>query len=152
MKAADFLAKSGDPKWFPQLLGVAEKNSKIGNYVYDAAESGGDQILPTLLSMLQSPDAEFTHPIAVSAFGYTGSRSAVPILLGLLRSSDTGDAQRALYGLRQLTHRDVGGDRWFDNPSRNILDGSTGGTAKAKLCPSVKQGNAAKSNPCDKSA
>lgn len=116
MKAADFLAKSGDPKWFPQLLGVAQKNPKIGNYVYDAAESGGDQILPTLLSMLQSPDTEFTHPIAVSAFGYTGSRSAVPILLGLLRSSDSGDAQRALYGLRQLTHRDVGGDRWFDNP------------------------------------
>lgn len=116
MKAADFLAESGDPKWFPQLLSVAQKNSKIGNYVYDAAESGGDQILPTLLSMLQSPDAEFTHPIAVSAFGYTGSRSAVPILLRVLRSPDDGDAQRALYGLRQLTHRDIGGNGWFDNP------------------------------------
>lgn len=116
MKAADFLGQSGDPKWFPQLLGVAQKNSKIADYVCDAAESGGDQILPTLLSMLQSPDTEFVHPIAVSALGYTGSRSAVTILLGLLRSSDPDDAQRALYGLRQLTHRDVGGDRWFENP------------------------------------
>ena len=37
-------------------------------------------------------------------------------------------------------------------PSRNILDRSTDGTAKAKLRPSIKQGNAAKSNLCDKSA
>lgn len=146
MKAADFLAESGDPVWFPELLGVAEKNSKVGNYVYDAAESGGDQILPTLLSMLQSPDAEFTHPIAVSAFGYTGSRSAVPILLGLLMSSDTGEAQRALYGLRQLTHRDVGGDRWFDNPQSQYRrwvnwwnrEGETAPIYKATECGEVK--------------
>lgn len=146
MKAADFLAESEDPKWFPQLLAVAQKNSKNGNYVYDAAESGGDQIIPTLLSMLQSPDTEFTHPIAVSAFGYTGTRSAVPILLGLLRSSDTGDAQRALYGLRQLTHRDVGGDRWFDNPQSQYprwvnwwnCEGETARIYKPRQCGEVK--------------
>ena len=146
MKAADFLAESGDPEWFPQLLGVAQKNSKIGNYVCDAAESGGDRILPTLLSMLQSPDTEFTHPIAVSAFGYTGSRCAIPILLGLLRSSDPGDAQRALYGLRQLTHRDVGGDRWFDDPQSQYprwvnwwnREGETAPIYKATECGELK--------------
>jgi hypothetical protein len=116
LKAAEFLAATGDPKWFSLLLQVAQKNSKIATYVADAAEVGGDRILPVLLSMLQSPDTEFTRPIAVSAFGYTGSRSAIPILLGLLRSDDPGTSQRALYGLRQLTHRDIGGDRWFDNP------------------------------------
>lgn len=146
MKAADFLAESGDPKWFPQLLHVAQKNLKNGNYVYDAAENGGDQILPTLLSMLQSPDTEFIHPIAVSALGYTGSRSAVPILLGLLRSSDAGDTQRALYGLRQLTHRDVGGDRWFDNPQSQYprwvnwwnQEGETAPIYKPSECGEVK--------------
>ena len=145
-EAANFLAESGDPKWFPQLLDVAQKNPKDGNYVYDAAESGGDQILPTLLSMLQSADTEFTHPISVSAFGYTGSRSAVPILLGLLRSSDSGDAQRALYGLRQLTHRDVGGDRWFDDPQSQYprwvnwwnRERETAPIYKAKDCAEVK--------------
>jgi HEAT repeats len=116
MKAADFLAESGDPKWFPRLLEVAQKNSKIANYVFDAAESGGDQILPTLQSMLQSSDTEFARPIAISALGYSGSRSVIPILLALLRDLDMGTSQRALYGLRQLTHRDIGGDHWFDNP------------------------------------
>src|SRR2546421_2346665 len=79
MKAADFLAESGGPKWFPLLLEVAKENPKMANYVVDAAESGGDQILPTLLSMLQSPDTEFARPIAISALGYTGSRSVIPI-------------------------------------------------------------------------
>jgi HEAT repeats len=116
MKAADLLAEGGDLKWFPLLLEVAQKNSKIASYVVDAAESGGDQILPTLLSMLQSPDTEFTRPIAVTALGYTGSRSAVPILLDLLRGPDMRNAESALSGLRQLTHRDIGGDHWLENP------------------------------------
>jgi hypothetical protein len=117
MKSADFLAQTGDQKWFALLLEVAQKNAKNGNYVDDAAESGGDLMLPTLLVMLHSSDKEFTRPIAVSAFAYTGSRSSIPILLDLLRSPDSGTAERALYGLRQLTHRSVvAGDRWYDNP------------------------------------
>jgi hypothetical protein len=36
---------------------------------------------------------------------YTGSRAAVPVLFDLLRSSDTSASERALYGLRELTHR-----------------------------------------------
>jgi hypothetical protein len=146
MKAADFLAESGDPKWFPLLLEVAQKNSKIANYFVDAAESGGDQILPTLLSMLQSRDTEFTRPIAISALGYTGSRSVIPILLGLLRDSDMGTSQRALYGLRQLTHRDIGGDRWFDNPQSQYsvwikwwnAEGTSAPIYKATACSEIK--------------
>jgi hypothetical protein len=116
MKAADFLAETGDLKWFPLLLEVARKNVKNANYVVDAAQSGGNQVLPTLLPMLQSSDTEFIRPIAVTALGHTGSRSAVPVLLSLLTGSDVGNAERALAGLRQLTHRDIGGDRWFDDP------------------------------------
>jgi hypothetical protein len=146
MKAADFLAESGDPKWFPLLLEVAQKNSKIANYVVDAAESGGDQILPTLLSMLQSSDTEFTRPIAISALGYTGSRSVIPILLSLLRDPDMGTSQRALYGLRQLMHRDIGGDHWFDNPQSQYpawnkwwnAEGASAPIYKATECSEIK--------------
>jgi HEAT repeat protein len=146
MKAADFLAESEDPKWFPLLLEVAQKNSKIANYVVDAAESGGDQILPILLSMLQSSDMEFTRPIAILALGYTGSRSVIPILLGLLRDPDMGTSQRALYGLRQLTHRDIGGDRWFDNPQAQYpvwikwwnAEGASARIYKATECSEIK--------------
>jgi len=144
MKAADFLAESGDPKWSPLLLEVAKENPKMANYVVDAAESGGDQILPTLLSMLQSPDTELARPIAISALGYTGSRSVIPILL--LRDPDMGTSQRALYGLRQLTHRDIGGDRWFDNPQSQYsvwikwwnAEGASAPIYKATECSEIK--------------
>ena len=116
MKSAGFLGETGDAKWFPKLLEIARTKPNIASYVDDAAESGGEQMLPTLLSMLGDKDTQFVQPNAVSGFGYTGSRAAVPILLQLIRSSDAGTAQRALYGLRQLTHRDIGGERWFDNP------------------------------------
>ncbi|MGH9866464.1 MAG: HEAT repeat domain-containing protein [Candidatus Acidiferrales bacterium] len=116
MQSANFLGETSDPKWFPLLLEVAQKNPKISNYVDDAAESGGDQILPVLFTLMRSADEEFTRPNAISAFGYTGSRAAVPILLALLRSPDSTTAESALYGLRQLTHRSLNGESWFDNP------------------------------------
>jgi len=146
MKSAEFLAQSGDQKWFPLLLEVAQRNAKNGNYVYDAAESGGDLMLPTLLVMLGSSDKEFTRPIAVSAFAYTGSRSSIPILLDLLRSPDSGTAERALYGLRQLTHRSViAGDRWYDNPQSQYVkwarwwnrEGGSANVYKATECGEV---------------
>jgi HEAT repeats len=111
MKSAGYLAESGDPQWFPLLRDVAQKHAQIGNYVYDAAELGGDKMLPTLVSLLGSPDKEFTRINAVTAMGYTGSRTAVPILLDLLRSPDTDIADRARYALRVLTHRTASDDQ-----------------------------------------
>ena len=116
MEASKFLAETGDPKWFPLSLRVAQQNSKIANYLDDAAELGREGMLPVLLSMLQSSDTESARPIAVSALGYTASRAAIPTLLALLRSDEPGTPERALYALRQLTHRDIGGDHWFDHP------------------------------------
>jgi len=110
MKSADYLAESGDPQWFPLLHDVAQKHAQILNYVSDAAELGGDKMLPTLILLMGSPDKEFTRVNAVTAIGYTGSRSAVPILLDLLKNSDVGIADRALYGLRLLTHRSANDD------------------------------------------
>jgi hypothetical protein len=116
LQSAELLAKTGDLKWYPSLLETAQKHENVANYVDYAAESGRDKILPTLLTMMQNPDRETIEANAVSALGFTGSRTAVPILLDLLRSPDPSTSLRALYGLRQLTHRTIAGERWFDNP------------------------------------
>ena len=116
MESAKYLATSGDAQWFPMLAEIAKNNAQIYNYVAYAAESGGDKAIPMLLALMHSPDKVFASINAISAFGYTGSRASVPILLNLLRSPDAGTAQRALYGLRTLTHKSVGGERGFENP------------------------------------
>jgi HEAT repeat protein len=115
-QSARYLGESGDPKWFPLLLEVAKKHVNDGAYVYPAAESGGGQALPFLVPLLRSADHEYTRPIAISALGHTGSPAAIPILLELLRSPDFATAERALYGLRALTHRTAGGDVSNLNP------------------------------------
>jgi HEAT repeat protein len=101
--SAEFLAETGDPQWFPLLLEVAQRDMKNGNYVYNAAESGEDKMLPVLLPLLHGPD-EDSRQIAISALAYTGSPTAIPILLNLLRHADSETAERAVYGLRLLTH------------------------------------------------
>ncbi len=105
MKSADYLARIGDQQWFPLLRDVAQQNPGISSYVDDAAELGGDKMLPTLISLMNSPDKEFTRINAVTAMGSTGSRTAVPVLLEYLRSPDTNIGDRARYALRRLTHR-----------------------------------------------
>jgi HEAT repeat protein len=70
---------------------------------------------------MRSEDKEFAVPNAVSGFGYTGSRAAVPILLDLLKSPEDGISQRALFGLRKLTHMSLGGEKWFENPQKQYV-------------------------------
>ena len=146
MKSADFLAETGDAKWFPILREVAEKRPNIANYVDNAASSGGEQALPLLLTLMQSSDKEFTQINAVTALGYTGSRAAIPILLNLLRQDDLGIAQRALFALRQLTHRTEGDVVWSDHPQQRYAkwatwwsrEGSTAPIYKASECGELK--------------
>jgi HEAT repeat protein len=108
IKSADYLAESGDPQWFPLLLDVAKKHAQISNYVDDAAELGGDKMLPTLIALTHSPDHEFTTINAVSGMSYTGSRAAVPLLIELLRNPNPDIGDRARSGLSLLTHRTAG--------------------------------------------
>jgi HEAT repeats len=146
MKSADFLAETGDAKWFPMLREVAEKKPNIANYVDNAASSGGEQSLPLLLTLMQSPDKEFTRINAVTALGYTGSRAAVPILLHLLRGDDLDIAQRALFALRQLTHRTEDDAMWSEHPQEHYAkwatwwsrEGSTAPIYKASECGEFK--------------
>ena len=86
-KSADYLADSGDQQWFPLLLEVAQKNARIASYVDDAAKLGGDRMLPALVALANSPDKEFARINAVTAMGFTSSRTAIPILLDFLQES-----------------------------------------------------------------
>jgi hypothetical protein len=99
------LAETGDQQWFPLLRDVAEKNARNVPYVSNAAEVGGEKMLPTLVSLLSSPDRQFTRTNAVSAMGYTASRAAIPILIELLKAPETDIADRAAGSLQQLTRR-----------------------------------------------
>src|SRR5260370_26749233 len=86
MKSADFLAETGDAKWYPVLRKVAEKKPNIANYVDNATSSGGDQSLPLLLTLMQSPAKEFSRINAAPAVGSRRSRGASPDVLNLFQA------------------------------------------------------------------
>ena len=143
MKSADYLAASGDQQWFPLLREVAMEKPQILDYVNDASELGGAEMLPSLMSLMQGPDKEFTVINAVSGMGYTGSRAAVPRLLELLRDPNANIADRARYSLRLLTHHSAGDQN--ANPQSEYpkwsqwwaRDGSSAPIYKAKECGDV---------------
>ena len=116
MTSADYLAQSGDIQWFPLLREVARNNARISNYVTDAAELGGEKMLPTLIDLLKSPDKEFTRMNAITGLGYTHTRDAVPILIELLRNPDQNVVEYTEAALRILTHHSSSA-----NPSRTLV-------------------------------
>lgn len=146
MESARYLAEAGDQQWFPLLQDVAVKNAQISNYPDDAATLGGDKMLPTLVSLTNSADRQFTAVNAVMAMGYTGSRAAVPILIELLKNPDPDMADRARFGLRVLTHRAVSMDN-TDNPRSEYpewsrwwaLEGASAPIYKPSDCGEVTQ-------------
>lgn len=146
MDSAKYLAESGDAQWFPLLLEVAEKKPTIDSYVDDAAELGEAKMLPYLLAWMQSSDTDFTRPNAVAAMGYTGSREAIPELIELLKSPNLAVAQRAQWGLRQLTHMSSGGDQEIEHPGAQYsrwlqwwaVNGSSAQVYKASECGEVR--------------
>lgn|SRR6266436_3455321 len=65
--------------------------------------------------MMSTKDDEYSRFNAVSALGYTGSRAAVLVLLGLLRSPDPDLGGYAVSALRQQTHRSAVDELWSEN-------------------------------------
>jgi HEAT repeats len=106
MKAAESLGKTHDPAWFPLLLEVADQHGAM--YLSYAAESGGEVAISALFARLHTPDAN-TRSAVIIALGNTGSRTAVPLLIGLLgpQAQDEDGRNTAISvnaALRQLTH------------------------------------------------
>jgi HEAT repeats len=106
IKAAENLGKTHDPVWFPLLLEVADQHGPM--YLSYAAESGGEVAIPALLARLHTPDAN-TRGAVINALGNTGSRAAVPLLIGIFgpQAQDEDGRNTAIsvnVALRQLTH------------------------------------------------
>jgi HEAT repeat protein len=108
MDSDKYLAEAGDQQWFPLLRDIAMKNAENLPYVTNAAKLGESNMVPSLLSLLSSPDKQFTVTNAVSSLGYTASRSAIPVLIDLLKE-DRDIADRAAGSLQVLTHRRADG-------------------------------------------
>jgi HEAT repeat protein len=113
MESARYLAETGDLRWLPLLLDAAEKNAGISQYVAYAAELGGDRTLTELVALAKIPEYRMQ---ALMAMGSTGSGQAIPILLDYLKSPDAATRERAVYGLRLLTHRSAGPDAANQDP------------------------------------
>jgi HEAT repeats len=119
-RAIKYLSEMEDKKYFPLLLDEAKKSepNQARDYVLAAAQLGGEDAMPYVISLLTSPNS-FSRFNGIMGLPQTGSRRAVPILLELLRSPDVDVGQFASIGLIQLTHRSpLERGRWFsDSPS-----------------------------------
>jgi hypothetical protein len=119
-QAIKFLSEMGDRAYFPLLLDEATRHepNQARDYVLAAAELGGEDAMPYAVSLVMSPDP-FSRANGVMALPLTGSRTAVPILIDLLRNQDIDLERLASIGLIRLTHLSpLGENRWFsDNPS-----------------------------------
>ncbi len=104
--AIKYLSEMGDKKYFPLLEDVAKKQqpNQARDYVLAAAQLGGEDALPYVLSLLGSPDP-FSRAAGIMALPRTGSRSAVPLLIDALRNQNTDLGRLASTGLMELTHR-----------------------------------------------
>lgn len=104
LDSAKFLSQTNDQKWYPLLLDQAVK-APYRVDLMEAANLGGEKILPILVELEKAKNPEFIHWQAIRAMGYTRSRAAIPILLDLLKNSDQIGKQEASGSLWALTHR-----------------------------------------------
>jgi len=107
-QAIKYLSEMGDKKYFPLLLDEAKNwlPNQARDYVLAAAELGGEDAMPYVVSLLGSSDP-FSRGNAIMALPQTGSRHAVPLLIELLRDHDTDLEKLASTGLIQLTHHSL---------------------------------------------
>jgi len=73
---------------------------KARDYVLAAAQLGGENAMPYVVSLVSSSDA-FSRANGIMALPLTGSRRAVPVLIDLLQSPDMDLARLASIGLNR---------------------------------------------------
>lgn len=104
--ALRYLGEIGDSSDVPVLLEAAHNapDSEARRVAMAAAgEAGGSAAVPALETQLHDPSKD-TRDNAEDALSFTGSRSAVPVLIQLLQSPDERISSFAEYGLERLTH------------------------------------------------
>jgi HEAT repeats len=124
-QAIQDLSEMGDTEYFPLLLDEAKKwePNQARDYVLAAARLGGEAAMPYVVSLLGSSEP-FSRGNALMALPETGSRQAVPLLIGALRDPDLDFGRLASLGLIQLTHRSPfeGGRISGESPSAEYRD------------------------------
>jgi hypothetical protein len=124
-QAIKYLSEMGDQKYFPLLLDEAKKwePNQARDYVLAAAELGGEDAMPYVVSLLGSSDP-FSRGNAIMALPQTDSRYAMPLLIELLRNHDTDQGKLASTGLIQVTHHSPfeNGRLYSDSPSSEYSD------------------------------
>ncbi len=103
-----YLGEIGDSSDLPLLLEIADTNLP-GSESQDVAllsagRVGGDDAVPLLTAKLKDQSLDVRQSV-VRALYSTGSRTAVPVLIELLRSPEERLSGTAEYGLQVLTHR-----------------------------------------------
>jgi len=103
-----YLGEIGDAGDVPILLAAARANTPDSFSrmlaIHSAGMAGGATAVQALETELSDPSID-TKQAAVRALYMTGSRTAVPVLIGLLRSREWRVSLTAEYGLEVLTHR-----------------------------------------------
>ena len=107
-EALRYLGEIGDAGDIPLLLNAAHANSPESwsrmEAIHSIGMAGGAAAVSILQTELKDPSLD-TEQAAVRALYLTGSRAAVPVLIGLLRSPEWRVSLTAEYGLEVLTHR-----------------------------------------------
>lgn len=106
--ALRYLGEIGDAGDVPILLAAARVNTPDSSSrmlaIHSAGMAGGTAAVSALELELNDPSLD-TQQATVRALYMTGSRTAVPVLIGLLRSPEWRVSGTAEYGLQVLTHR-----------------------------------------------
>jgi hypothetical protein len=112
--AATALAELGDRNYCGVMLQLMNLHQ---GYTAEIAARGagllcGDTAIPQLVLLLSASPAQIPQYEVAYALGNTASRSALPVLIGMLRNSDANSAAKeALY---TLTHRQSGVEPLLD--------------------------------------
>ena len=112
------LAKTGDRTYLPVLIHIAQGslNGTRDLAIRSVGLLGGDEAIPFLSSVLREPGV-YGRVAAVRGLSITASRSAVTILIELLRDPDESIFREVTQGLAQLTHRSITPEPWGETPS-----------------------------------
>jgi hypothetical protein len=113
------LAKTGDRTAIPVLERIV-RSGQDGDKEFAVWDAGlfGEVVIPFLTTTLQGADLNM-QVAGIRGLGVSACRSAVPILIELLRSSNLQLASEARVSLAELTHYLIDSNLWLQAPQPN---------------------------------
>jgi HEAT repeat protein len=138
--AATALAELGDRNYCGVMLQLM---NLYQGYTAEIAARGagllcGDTAIPQLVLLLSANPAQIPEYEVAYALGNTASRSALPVLIEMLRNSDANSRRAAKEALYTLTHRQSGEsllDEYREWTNWSALQGRTARIFSPAECP-----------------